>query len=283
VGKVETRGREKRVRRALTDAEVGRLLDVAADRRIVYLTALLTGLRRTELSSLRWGDVHLDAVRPFLTVRASTTKNHLAATMFLRDDLATELRTLRPAGADDGALVFGHAVPVMEVFRADLAAAGIAYKDSQKRQADFHALRHTLATNLARFGVQPRVAMELMRHSDMRLTNKTYTDAGLLPMVDALDKLPRYGVAVEVLAATGTDEVCKIAAQTAAQLGVRLGHGMSQLGTETAAADGVQVLGNAGDSRPESGEVMACHSDGESSASRTRTYNIPVNSRMLYH
>ncbi len=49
--------------------------------------------------------------------------------------------------------------------------------------------RHTLATNLAK-GTAPRVAMEIMRHSDMWLTAKTYTDAGLLPMADAVLSLP---------------------------------------------------------------------------------------------
>jgi len=34
------------------------------------------------------------------------------------------------------------------------------------------------------------VAMEVMRHSDMRLTAKTYTDAGLLPVADAVLSLP---------------------------------------------------------------------------------------------
>src|ERR1700683_1133618 len=32
--------------------------------------------------------------------------------------------------------------------------------------------------------------MEIMRHSDMRLTAKTYTDAGLLPVADAVLNLP---------------------------------------------------------------------------------------------
>jgi len=59
-------------------------------------------------------------------------------------------------------------------------------------RADFHSLRHTLATNLARAGTAPRVAMEIMRHSDMRLTAKTYTDAGLLPIADAVLNLPSH-------------------------------------------------------------------------------------------
>ena len=42
----------------------------------------------------------------------------------------------------------------MVQFRKDLAAAGISYLDAQGKRADFHALRHTLATNLARCGVR---------------------------------------------------------------------------------------------------------------------------------
>jgi len=80
----------------------------------------------------------------------------------------------------------------METYWADLAAAGIAEKDERGRRADFHALRHTVATNLNRAGVPPAVAMAVMRHSELRLTMKTYTDAGALPTLDAVNALPRW-------------------------------------------------------------------------------------------
>ncbi len=78
----------------------------------------------------------------------------------------------------------------MYLFKKDLAAAGIPFMDALGRQADFHSLRHTFGTNLSRAGVLPRVAMELMRHSDLRLTMKGYTDATLLPAADGIDRLP---------------------------------------------------------------------------------------------
>jgi hypothetical protein len=83
-------------------------------------------------------------------------------------------------------------MPSMYMLKKDLAAAGIPYKDALGRQADFHALRHTFGTNLSLAGVLPRVAMELMRHSDLRLTMKVYTDPSQLPLADSIDRLPSF-------------------------------------------------------------------------------------------
>ena len=38
-------------------------------------------------------------------------------------------------------------------------------------------------------GVPPRIVMELMRHSDMRLTHKTYTDATCFSLFNELEKV----------------------------------------------------------------------------------------------
>ena len=65
------------------------------------------------------------------------------------------------------ALVFG--IPdrsrMRRAFRADLAAAGIAPRDAEKRAVDFHALRHTFISSLAAAGVHPETAQTLARHS----------------------------------------------------------------------------------------------------------------------
>ncbi len=78
----------------------------------------------------------------------------------------------------------------MNRFRADLEAARIPYVNDRGEYADFHSLRKTCGTMLTLAGVSPRTAMEFMRHSDMRLTAKTYTDANLLPVSEAVAKLP---------------------------------------------------------------------------------------------
>ena len=176
--------------RALSDDEMRRLLTVAGPRKPAYLMAVHTGLRHSELAALKWGDLHLDAVTPFVSVRASTTKNGKSADLRLHAELAAALLELK-RGAEEGESVFEQ-VPRIERFRRDLIKAGAVPTDAQGRKAVFHSLRHTFGTNLAKGGVASRVAMSLMRHSDRRLTDKVYTDENLLGTWGAIDLLPSY-------------------------------------------------------------------------------------------
>jgi len=192
VGKVRVEGRQVRERRALTDDEARRLVAVAGPMRgAVYQTALCTGLRRGELRALTWDDVNLDGPESWIEARAAITKNAKRARQTLHPDAVVALRAIRPANFNPAAPVF--VMPKMARFKKDLAAAGIAYRDAQGRVADFHSLRHTLATNLSRAGVGVALAMKVMRHSEARLTLKTYTDAAQLPTADVVRKLPGAG------------------------------------------------------------------------------------------
>jgi len=65
------------------------------------------------------------------------------------------------------------------MIKADLAAAGVPYKDAHDRYADFHALRHTFISNLARAGVHPRNAQALARHSTIDPPSPKLRRAGL--------------------------------------------------------------------------------------------------------
>jgi integrase len=81
------------------------------------------------------------------------------------------------------------AVPTIGEYKADLEAAGIPYMlDGQ--QVDFHSLRKTFCTLLSKAGVLPRVAMELMQHTDIRLTMVDYTDPRILDTAAAVESLP---------------------------------------------------------------------------------------------
>jgi len=72
---VDTSGVETRIRRAFTDDEMERLLAVAGVYRPVYLMAVCTGLRRSELAGLLWSDLKLDATVPVVNVRKSIAKD----------------------------------------------------------------------------------------------------------------------------------------------------------------------------------------------------------------
>lgn len=189
VGKVD--GEKRRKRRALSDEEVTRLLAVApADRAVVYRFGVTTGLRRSELEELRWGDLRLNATKPYIQLRAEATKAGRADPVPLAPGLADELRKIKPGDVADGDRVFPD-VPSMYFWQQDLKAAGIKYLDSMGRQADFHGgTRKTLCTRMHRNNVPLAVAMRIMRHTDAKLTMVDYADDQLLGTATAVESMP---------------------------------------------------------------------------------------------
>ena len=149
-------------------------------------------LRDVTADSFReWRDVSLDSETPFISVRASTTKNSKAAHIPLHADLVAILREWREKGTHESGVVLPDGIPQNRLgLWVDFKNAGIERTDANGRKVDFHALRHTTCTFLQAVGVSARVCMEVMRHSEMRLTAKIYTDAGGLPTADAINKMP---------------------------------------------------------------------------------------------
>ena len=83
----------------------------------------------------------------------------------------------------------------------------LAVTDDNARVVDFHALRVTFITALARGGASVKVAQELARHSDPKLTMNVYTSLGIHDLTGALDALPDMTdntPSAEPLRATGT-------------------------------------------------------------------------------
>jgi integrase len=109
----------------------------------------------------------------------------------------------------------------MTTFRSDLAAARqawveeangdpeerrrrekdrdfLAYEDGDGRFLDFHALRVTYGTALARAGVRLQVAQRLMRHSTPVLTANVYTRLELHDLRGAVERLNGAGARPEI-------------------------------------------------------------------------------------
>lgn len=183
----------------------------AGERRaVLYALAAFTGLRENECRQLRWNDLDLDGDPPTVRVRAATAKNRKTELVPLHADLVELLRTERKRSAADlgrpvrGAEAVVH-VPrwVVARLRADAAWAGLGtlekgyskhavrrLTDDEGRRLDFHSLRATAATMLARAGVPLQQAQRLLRHSDPRITERLYTKLGLADLADGVAKLP---------------------------------------------------------------------------------------------
>jgi len=164
------------------------------ERALVYRTAALTGLRRSELGRLRAR--HLRRLRslpyPILDVPAEATKNKQAARLWVLPKLYKRLkRWVRDTGRGPGDPLFR--VPSKKVFANDREAAGIADSDSRGK-ASFHSLRKCANVLLRLAEVPVNKRRLFMRHSDIRLTDSTY-DATLLDLKELVPALEKYGLA----------------------------------------------------------------------------------------
>lgn len=161
------------------------------ERALLYKTAVLTGLRQGELAALRVAFLKLDR-KPFpaLELPGEFTKNGEDARVLLVPALAEELRLwIADTGKKTTDPLFTVSEKANKIFRRDLRAAGIAYRDDLGRYADFHALRHSANTMLGTAGIPPKLRQLFMRHSDIRLTTATYDDDTLYEMEPAIKAL----------------------------------------------------------------------------------------------
>jgi integrase len=205
-------------RRALTTDELRQLLHTTAngpdrggmtgpERALLYRLALETGLRQNELRSLTRRSFGLTAAKPTVTVQAAYSKRRRDDVLPLRPELAGELKAFlllhtpeAPAFRMPVKRTMSHA------FRADVDASGVPWRDDTGRVADFHALRHTFISNLARGGVHPKTAQALARHSTITLTMDRYSHTVREELTDALTCLPDLTRAPsDAVRATGTD------------------------------------------------------------------------------
>lgn len=199
---VDTAGRG-RGRWALTEEHLTALVDsTPLWRSVVYLFAGNTGLRRNELRQLREVDVDLD--RATVRVRARVSKNRREALLPLSPWVVELVRTYLAAVPPDfvphqngkltarGERLFVN-VPAVETVRRDLERVGINVADADGDLFDFHSLRVSFATILARRGVALQVVSRLMRHSDVRLTMAIYTRLSLADGHEAVAGLGPQG------------------------------------------------------------------------------------------
>jgi site-specific recombinase XerD len=193
----------RHVRRALTIEQCRSLLAVTkhrpdiyhmsgAERALMYRVALESGIRANEIKTITVGRCHLDTDPPTMTVIAGYRKQRKERIQPIPRNLAKVLKDyIGNRRAKEPLFPNMPGIPnLSKMIRRDLAAANIPYKDVEDRVVDFHALRHTYATNLARAGVHPKVAMDLLGHSDINLTMAYYSHTEIKERGASLENLP---------------------------------------------------------------------------------------------
>lgn len=190
--------------RHLSPNEAQRLLQACApDLRILVLTALHTGFRKSEIRSLKWSAV--DLVHGSVTVECCYSKNGESRTVPLSPDLAVSLQTLKderkPKPDDHVFLHEGHEwLAWRKSFNAALKLAGIT-------NFRFHDTRHCFGSWLAQNGVSDQGRMELMGHKDHAMTRR-YSHLTPGYKQKAVASLPQFGKAVldgEVTTKSGSE------------------------------------------------------------------------------
>jgi len=235
-----TRTDRRHDRRALEPEEVRWLLETTRteprrfgmdgpERAMLYRLAAESGLRANELRSLKVSSFDLDSC--MVSVLAAYSKHRRDDTLTLKQETTQELKAYF-SGKLPSARAFNMPEKTAKMLRADLAAARkgwieqagqddklkqerqkssfLAYVDDAGRYADFHSIRHTCGSLLAAAGVNPKVAQEIMRHSDINLTMSRYSHVYRGQVSQAVENLPdfsRPSLERQKAAATGTDDI----------------------------------------------------------------------------
>jgi integrase len=187
-------------RRSLDQAELDRLYKAAEtspklvqgltgrERAMLYRVAAGTGLRAGELRSLRPSSFHFDDKVKMVYVPGAHTKNGEDARQPLPAKLAERLSDWLPKSTDNELWPTNWHLKAAKMIRVDLETAKIE-PETAEGVINFHSLRVSYCTSLARAGVPPTIAQKLMRHSTIQLTLETYTKFTSDEVSDAVDKL----------------------------------------------------------------------------------------------
>ena len=159
--------------------------------RAMVMLAGSTGLRRSEMFALRWSDLCFVTMQIFVT--KAVVRNHFGKVKTpasrkpvpLHEPVVESLLIWRTKsdykqGSDflfpsirlNGRQPLFPDMVLNKIIRPALVAAGITGK-----QIGWHSFRHSLATNLRSMGVDVKLAQELLRHANSRITLDLYTRA----------------------------------------------------------------------------------------------------------
>lgn len=150
--------------RFLSIDEARRLIDCAADHlKSILITALNTGMRRMEILTLKWDQVHIDKViQPYIEIKV--TKNNKKRFVELNDDMVTLLKGMNQ-NFSEYVFLSKRGKPLKSVRKPFLMAS----KKAGIEDFRFHDLRHTFASHYLMNGGDLMSLKDLLGHSSMRM------------------------------------------------------------------------------------------------------------------
>jgi integrase len=175
----------------LTSSEVQSLLaSLCGKERTLVLLAVTTGLRRSELFALKWKDVDFHTKQIYVTrsivqnvvgiCKTESSQKPVPA----HHDLVEALREWHGQTPYQSPESWVFASPVnqgrwpylaQQVMRRHILP--VARRLGITKQIGWHTFRHTYSTLLRSTGAELKIIQELLRHSTIRVTLDTYTQA----------------------------------------------------------------------------------------------------------
>lgn len=147
------------VKRLMTTPRQTRAMERAAQ---AFLFACFCGLRISDLTALRWCDIHADGGKTFARITVQKTRRQLTLPLSAE---ALSFLPIRPSGGED-APVFR--LPELsyanKLLKRWAAAAGI------RKKVTYHVARHTFATLCLTADVPIEVVSKLLGHRQIKTT-----------------------------------------------------------------------------------------------------------------
>jgi integrase len=175
--------------------QVKALLSTARGDRLeaLYVFAIHTGLRRSEILGLKWTDVDLEtgtiSVQRSLDTNGTFNppkRNNSRRTVKLTDQAIEALKAHRPRQNQErlrlGSLWEDHDLVFPNRIGKPMNADNLYHREFKPllKKAElsgftFHSLRHTCATLLCSKNVNPKIVQEMMGHANISQTMDTYS------------------------------------------------------------------------------------------------------------
>ena len=153
-------------REYLTIEELRKLIDTPCSKPVVkqaFLFTCFSGLRYSDVSKLKWGDIQTDNDGKGI-IRYKQQKKKKYENLQIADEALKQLPERNGKTDDDTIFALSQNGLTNEILAGWVLAAGI------KKRVTFHVARHTNATLLLSLGVPIETVSKQLGHSDIKTT-----------------------------------------------------------------------------------------------------------------